>query len=280
MQIVRRLPSLKRAIARVKRQGKRIGFVPTMGAFHEGHLSLIRQARQENDFVVVSIFVNPLQFDRAADLLSYPRTLRKDVQAAKGAGCDLLFIPTAKEMYPPDFETAVTVEKLSRIFEGRSRPGHFRGVATVVTKLFNLVSPNVAYFGQKDAQQARIIEQLIQDLHFDIRLRILPTVRENDGLAISSRNCLLPSRARRSSGVLFRALQEGRRLIECGERRGSIVERQMRCRLKGVPGLTVDYVALVNPKTFTREHRVGPSTMGLVAVWINRVRLIDCMQLS
>ncbi|MBI3318192.1 MAG: pantoate--beta-alanine ligase, partial [Candidatus Omnitrophica bacterium] len=226
MKVIRRLNELRREIELLQKRGKTVGFVPTMGAFHEGHLSLIRRAAGETDAAVVSLFVNPIQFDEAKDLRSYPRPWRKDLRLAARAGAKLLFAPTAAEMYPPGFQTFVEVEKLGRLLEGQFRPGHFRGVATVVAKLFHLVQPDVAYFGQKDAQQARLVERMIRDLNFPVRLKVLPTLREKDGLPLSSRNRFLSSEARRSSRALAEALQEARRLIECDEPRASLVVRR------------------------------------------------------
>ena len=277
MRIVRDIPAVRRIIRQAKRNGKRIGFVPTMGALHEGHLSLIRRAREETDLVVVSIFVNPIQFNRASDLKSYPRTLAQDARLAAGAGAQILFAPSATAIYPPGFQTFVEAERLSRIVEGAFRPGHFRGVTTVVAKLFNLVQPDIAYFGQKDAQQSRIIRQMVRDLDFDIRLKIVPTVRETDGLAMSSRNKLLSSEARRSSRILFEALQQAKRLIECGERRRVVIERRMRQVIRRIPQAKIDYAAIVDAETFERVERIRGTVQILLAVWIGSVRLIDEM---
>lgn len=275
MPIVRGLPRLKAIIGDLKKKGRTIGFVPTMGALHEGHLSLIRQAAKENDFVVVSVFVNPIQFDRESDFSSYPRGLRSDARRAAEAGCDLIFAPSAGALYPPGFQTFVDVTRLSLPWEGRARPGHFRGVATVVAKLFNLVSPTRAYFGRKDAQQARLVQQLIEDLHFPVILRVRPTVRESGGLAMSSRNSLLsPSERRRASGI-FDALQEGGRLIKCGQRRGEAISRRMRVVLRRIPDVKIDYVAVVNPKTLEPLKTVRLPAAILAAVWMGGVRLID-----
>lgn len=275
MRIIRSVKALQAAIRRIKRKGETLGLVPTMGAFHEGHLSLIRRARAETDRVVVSLFVNPLQFNRHADLVSYPRVQRADAREAARAGVDILFIPTARSMYPPDFQTFVEVTRLSRPWEGRFRPGHFRGVTTVVTKLFHLVQPDHTYFGRKDAQQARIVQQLIRDLNFPIRLHLLPTRREKDGLAMSSRNRLLSSEARQSSRALFEALQEAQRLIKWGQRRASLLVRRMRARLRQVVGARIEYVAVVEPKTLLPVRRLKGTVWILMAVWVGKVRLID-----
>ena len=246
-----------------------------MGALHEGHLSLIRRARRESDVVVVSIFVNPTQFDRKADFQSYPKPFSHDARLARAAGTDLLFIPRSSAMYPPDFQTSVEVSALSRRWEGKARPGHFRGVTTVVTKLFHLVQPDIVYFGQKDAQQARIVKQLMKDLNVDIQLVVCPTVREADGLAMSSRNQLLSSEARRSSRVLFEALQEARRLVRYGEKRGPFLVGRMKNRIAQVPGVRIDYVTLVDPETLEPVEVIRKRAWALVSVWVGSVRLID-----
>ncbi len=275
MRVVRSLSSLRQAIRRAKRAGRKIGLVPTLGAFHEGHLSLIRRARQETDLVVVSLFVNPIQFDRKGDFRAYPRPVKEDARMAAKAGADLLFLPSAQAMYPPDFQTAVEVGRLSRRWEGAFRPGHFRGVATVVTKLFHLVQPEVAYFGEKDFQQSRIVQQMVRDLNLDLSLKILPTVREPDGLAMSSRNRLLSSSARRSSRGLFGALQEAAQLIEWGERRGELIVRRIRRKLQAIPGARIDYAAIVDPQTLEPVKRLKGEVRILLAVRFGPVRLID-----
>ncbi len=278
MRIIRHPAEIRRLTRRAKQQGKRIGFVPTMGALHEGHLSLIRKARGENRLVVVSIFVNPIQFNRASDLRSYPCTLQRDARLVAEAGADLLFVPSAKQMYPASFQTTVEISNLSRPWEGRFRPGHFRGVTTVVSKLFNLVQPDIVYFGQKDAQQARVVRQMIRDLNLDITLRVLPTVREPDGLAMSSRNQRLSTEARRSSRVLFQALQEATRLIQWGHRRENEIVRRMRQVIRSVPGTRIDYAAVVDPETLERMRRVRRPALILLAVWVGKIRLIDCCE--
>ena len=278
MKIVRQSAELRRLIRAAKRQGKRIGFVPTMGALHEGHLSLIRRARKETNLVVASLFVNPIQFDNRSDLRSYPRTLARDARLAAAAGCNLLFVPSAKEIYPPGFQTFVEVTDLSRRWEGKARPGHFRGVTTVVAKLFNGVQPDAAYFGQKDAQQARVVGQMIRDLGFDIRLVVMPTVREPDGLAMSSRNERLSPDERRAAAVLFESLQEGKRLIEWPLRRETGILRRMRSVIARADGARVEYAAVVDPETLEPMRRVKRPALLLLAVRIGKTRLIDCLE--
>ncbi len=278
LQTVRKVADLRRIVRRAKQRGKRIGFVPTMGALHEGHLSLIRRARKENDLVVASIFVNPIQFNNRADLRSYPRTLAWDTRLAAAAGCDLLFVPSAAEIYPSGFQTFVEVTQLTRRWEGTLRPGHFRGVTTVVAKLFNLVQPDIAYFGQKDAQQARVVGQMIRDLGLNLRLKVLPTVREPGGLAMSSRNQQLSLDERRSAKILFESLQEGKWLIECGLRRETEILRRMRARIRKIQGTRVEYLSVVDPETLEPMGRVKRPAMLLLAVRIGKTRLIDCRE--
>ena len=275
MRIVRSPAGLRQSLQTARRAGKSVGFVPTMGALHEGHLSLIRAARRENKLVVVSIFVNPIQFNNRKDLQAYPRPLAKDARLAGKAGADLLFAPSTRAIYPPGFQTFVEVTDLSRPLEGRFRPGHFRGVATVVAKLFNLVQPDSAYFGQKDAQQARVVRQLIRDLDFPVRLRVLPTVRERGGLAMSSRNTRLPTEHRRAARALFEALQSGKRLIECGLRREKEILRRIKRRLKQVRGLKVEYVSIVDPESFEQVRVIRRPVLILLACWLGKTRLID-----
>lgn len=251
------------------------GFVPTMGYLHEGHLSLIRRARVENDHVAVSIFVNPTQFGPHEDYNRYPRDLERDLRLLEPLQVDLVFVPSVEEMYPPGFQTWVIVEELSRPLEGASRPGHFRGVATVVAKLFNIVQPDRAYFGQKDAQQAVVIRRMVRDLNFPVEIVVCPTVREPDGLALSSRNTYLNPQERQAATVLFRALQAAKARYEAGERDGERLREAMREVLRGEPLARVDYVSVADPETLEELSRVeGPALLSL-AVYIGNTRLID-----
>jgi pantoate--beta-alanine ligase len=238
VKVVRAVPELRAAL-----EPGTIGLVPTMGAFHAGHLSLFRAAREECDTVVVSLFVNPAQFDSASDLERYPRDEERDVRLAEQAGIDVLFSPTVEELYPPEYQTWVEVEELSRPLEGRFRPGHFRGVATVCCKLFNLVRPRFAYFGQKDAQQVAVVRRMVRDLNLDVEIRVLPTVRDVDGLAVSSRNVLLSPAEREAAAALPRALATGD-------------PEQARALLNG---LDVDYLEIADfePRVLAGAVRVG-----------------------
>lgn len=251
------------------------GFVPTMGYLHEGHLSLIRRARAENDHVAVSIFVNPTQFGPHEDYNRYPRDLERDLRLLEPLQVDLVFVPSVEEMYLPGFQTWVIVEELSRPLEGASRPGHFRGVATVVAKLFNIVQPDRAYFGQKDAQQAVVIRRMVRDLNFPVEIVVCPTVREPDGLALSSRNTYLNPQERQAATVLFRALQAAKARYEAGERDGERLREAMREVLRGEPLARVDYVSVADPETLEELSRVEGSALLSLAVYIGNTRLID-----
>jgi pantoate--beta-alanine ligase len=259
----------------LRRKGVKIGLVPTMGALHEGHRSLIRAARQACDAVAVSIFVNPLQFGPLEDFDRYPRSLALDLRLCRSNGVDAVFIPRAQEMYPPGFETAVSVQRLTRRYEGLSRPGHFGGVTTVVTKLLNIVHPDKAFFGQKDYQQAVVVEQLAKDLDLDTEIVMRPTVREADGLALSSRNRHLSPEERKAATVLYRALSEGRELILAGERSVKKVEAAMARLIWVEPLARLDYLAVADPITLDEVRSVRGRVVLLLAVWIGKSRLID-----
>ena len=252
-----------------------VGLVPTMGALHEGHASLIRRARQETDFVVVSIFVNPTQFGPQEDLARYPRPFDRDVEICEHEGVDLVFHPTPVVVYPPQFSTYVEVHGLQDVLEGASRPGHFRGVATVVLKLLNIVQPDVTYFGQKDAQQFRIIEQMLADLNLAFELRMCPTVRESDGLALSSRNSYLDPAQRRSASVINQALEDVRGQIDAGERHAEPLIDRARSRIAAAPGARIDYVAVVDFVTFQPIGLLRGRVLVAVAVFFGQTRLID-----
>jgi pantoate--beta-alanine ligase len=255
------------------------GFVPTMGYLHEGHLSLVRRARAENDRVAVSVFVNPTQFGPHEDYARYPRDLERDLRLLEPLGVDLVFVPSVEEMYPPGFQTWVIVEEVSRPLEGASRPGHFRGVATVVAKLFNILQPDRAYFGQKDAQQTVVIRRMVQDLNIPVEIVICPTVREPDGLAMSSRNTYLNPEERRAATVLFRALQAAKARYEAGERDAERLREAMREVIRAEPLARIDYVSVAHPETLQELERVeGPALLSL-AVYIGTTRLIDNLML-
>jgi pantoate--beta-alanine ligase len=256
-------------------QGLRIGLVPTMGFLHEGHLSLIREARQQSDRVVVSIFVNPIQFGAGEDLDRYPRDFDRDVALVRQAGGDAVYAPTPEEMYPEGYATYVEVERLTDHLCGASRPGHFRGVATVVTKLFAAVKPHVAVFGQKDGQQAGVIRRMTRDLNLDVEVVTAPTVRESDGLALSSRNAYLDPAQRENAAVIYQALREAADLVASGERRPEAVTRAMRERIGARPGAEVEYAEVVSKDEFAPVPEISGEVMLAVAVRFGSTRLID-----
>ena len=275
--VVRVIAPLRKAVAGARRRGLSIGLVPTMGALHAGHLSLIQAARARTGFVVVSIFVNPTQFGPKEDLQRYPRPLERDLEMCGESGVDLVFHPEPALMYPPGYRTFVEVTGLQDVLCGASRPGHFRGVATVVLKLFNLVQPDVAFFGQKDAQQARLMQQMVRDLNVPVEVCVCPIMREPDGLALSSRNEYLDAQERQQATVLHRALQEARRRIEEGERDGEVLRRILAQRVASATGAVLDYVAVVDADSLAPVVRLsaGRSVLLALAVKFGGTRLID-----
>lgn len=275
MRLIKQARQMSLTAQALRRQGRTIGFVPTMGALHDGHLSLIRAARRQTHVVVVSIFVNPLQFGPGEDYERYPRDLQRDLNLAKAAGCDLVFAPHVSQMYPSGACTTVEVEGLSDQLEGASRPGHFRGVATVVAKLFNLVQPTIAYVGQKDFQQALIIQRMVKDLDLPVQVRLMPTVREADGLAMSSRNASLSVEERRQAPALYQALSTAKDHLRRGERSAQRISDSMREALEGFPLLRIDYLAVVNAKTLEPLTEARGSVTLLGAVHVGTTRLID-----
>lgn len=274
-QVIRSAKQMAAISRKLELQKKRVGLVPTMGALHEGHLSLVKAAKSQNDIVIVSIFVNPLQFGPHEDFRKYPRPILKDIAMAKSAGANVIFNPSANELYPEGFQSSVQVSMLSKRWDGASRPGHFDGVATVVALLFQLTRPTRAYFGQKDYQQARIIEQLIKDLRFPIRMMIMPIIREADGLAMSSRNAYLTPAQRQQAPVLYQALQLASEHIEAKEKRADIIIESMRKLISEAPASRIDYTAVVDAKTLEPVWRLRGRVAILLAAWIGDTRLID-----
>jgi pantoate--beta-alanine ligase len=264
----------------IKRRGKSIGFVPTMGCLHEGHLSLIRRARKENDVVIVSIFVNPIQFGPREDYKRYPRNLTGDIKLVKSSGGNIIFNPTVKSMYPKSFSTSVRVRGLTELLCGISRPGHFEGVTTVCTKLFNIVRPDVAYFGQKDYQQAAIIKRMAEDLNMGFKIKVLPIVREPSGLAMSSRNKYLFNKKRKEASIIYRTLKEAKRLIKSGEKNTARVKECIKDSLLKNPYIKIDYIAVVDPQTLMEQKRIASTVVIAIAVWMGGVRLIDNILVS
>jgi pantoate--beta-alanine ligase len=272
MFVVRMVAELKQARAAI---AEPVGFVPTMGYLHRGHLSLVEQAKKDNTSVVASIFVNPAQFCQQEDLAHYPRDEARDLNLLQNAGVDIAFLPSADEMYPPGFNTWVTVGGVTERLEGALRPGHFRGVATVCNKLFNMVAPKRAYFGQKDAQQVVVIKKMVADLDMNLEVVVLPTVREHDGLAMSSRNSFLTPAERKAAPVLFRALELARELYEKGETSASSLRATMQRLICAEPAAEIDYLSVADTKALEEMDIIRPPALVSLAVRLGRTRLID-----
>ncbi|MBN1504661.1 MAG: pantoate--beta-alanine ligase [Candidatus Eisenbacteria bacterium] len=280
MKTISKIAGMRRWSEAARAKGRRVAFVPTMGCLHEGHLSLVRKARREADLVVVSIFVNPLQFGPKEDFKRYPRNLRRDAGLARREGCDALFVPSPREMYPAGYRTRVTVEGTEEVLCGRSRPGHFSGVATVVLKLVNVVWPDVLLLGQKDAQQAVVIKRMLQDLNAGVRVVVCPTVREKDGLAVSSRNSYLSADERRRALGLSRSLFLARRLVRTGERRAAVIIAGMRKVLSEAGVTDVDYLEILDAAELTPLRRLDGDVLIAAAARVGRTRLIDNVRLK
>lgn len=280
MRIHKSIDDMRAASRAARLTGLRLGLVPTMGALHDGHLSLVRAAKAQCDVVVVSIFVNPLQFGPNEDLAKYPRTFERDCELLEREGIDFLFAPSAEEMYPADAVTFVTVEGLSDKLCGRSRPGHFRGVTTVVAKLFDIVEPDLAFFGQKDAAQATIIRRMVRDLDFAVEIMVSPIVRELDGLAMSSRNAYLSPQQRKSALVLYRSLAEVKRRFDQGERNAANLIEAGRHVLAQESAVRPDYLEIVDPDTLDPLPELNRPALVAVAAFLGSTRLIDNLLLS
>ena len=275
MRVVRDVAAVRAAVA----GSGRVGLVPTMGAFHEGHLSLIRAAREACDLVVVWLFVNPTQFNEASDLVAYPRDEERDAALAAESGADILFAPDVDTVYPRGFATTVTVSGVADVLEGVQRPGHFAGVATVVAKMLNMVGPQVAYFGAKDAQQVAVVRRMVADLDIPTRIEVLPIVREADGLAMSSRNVRLDPGERRSAAALHRGLVAARSAVALGERNPAALARGIEAELTAV-GIDPEYVAVVDPDTFTPVDTIAGPTLIALAARVGSTRLIDNIEVA
>ncbi|EGK8035038.1 pantoate--beta-alanine ligase [Campylobacter upsaliensis] len=274
MQIINDIKDLKNIIKKWKNQGLSIGYVPTMGYLHEGHLSLIKKA-SKNDKIIVSIFVNPMQFGVNEDLATYPRDLERDAKLCENEGVAVLFTPSVEQMYPKGFSSYVDMDSLTDKLCGAKREGHFRGVCTILMKFFHLITPDVAYFGQKDAQQCAVVKHMVEDLNLDLEIEICPIIREKDGLAKSSRNVYLNEAERKAALVLSRAIFLGENLIQKGERESKIILQAMREELQKESLARIDYIELVNPKTMEHLERIEDSALGALAVYIGKTRLID-----
>jgi pantoate--beta-alanine ligase len=276
MEIINRRQRMASIARKVRREAKTVGFVPTMGALHAGHLKLVEEARQRCDIVIVSIFVNPAQFNVTSDLEKYPRDLTADAALLAEYDVDYVYAPEEDEIYPEGFSTYVTVEGLTDTLEGESRPGHFRGVTTVVTILFNTVRPDFAFFGQKDAQQVAVIKRMTRDLGFETEIVVVPIVREESGLAMSSRNTLLSEDDHKKAAIIIEALREAKLAFKKGERNAADLTQTVRNRIETEPGTEIDYIAVVDRETLQPVEKVGDDeTLIAAAVAIGGVRLID-----
>ncbi len=280
MKVITSISKIRSIITNAKLQKRSIGFVPTMGALHEGHLSLFRRCREENDCVVVSIFVNPLQFAPMEDFASYPREQKRDIFLTKKENIDIVFHPSVKEIYPKSFLTNVRVEKITETLCGKFRPGHFQGVATVVAKLLNIVTPDILYLGQKDAQQCVVIQQMVHDLDFPVKVKVLPTIRERDGLAMSSRNKYLTERQRRQAPIIYKSLCLAEEKILAGERRPSYITAMMQKTIEDNSSAKIDYIDCVDAKTLEPLKTLKGKVLIALAAWFGGARLIDNIMLQ
>jgi pantoate--beta-alanine ligase len=275
MKVAKTIEAVRELVTAVRQKGKKIGFVPTMGALHIGHISLIEAAVKKCDFVVVSIFVNPTQFAPSEDFEKYPRPIDNDLQICKKAGVDVVFAPTPRQIYPAENLTWVNVEKLTENLCGLSRPGHFRGVTTICCKLFNIVAPDIAFFGQKDAQQAIIIKKMVADLNLPLNIEICPTIREKNGLAVSSRNQYLTKDQKKQAALIYKALQKSRQLINQKTTDSKTIIAEMRKILQETDAIDIEYVNIVDAENLQNIEQIAGKVLIAVAVKIGPARLID-----
>ncbi|RLA90823.1 MAG: pantoate--beta-alanine ligase [Deltaproteobacteria bacterium] len=275
MEIIKNVKEMQKKASQAKKQGKKICFVPTMGFFHEGHITLMREGRKLADILAISIFVNPTQFSQGEDLDVYPRDLKGDIEKIKDIGVDWVFAPSASEMYPEGFQSYVIVEKVTRNLCGKFRPGHFRGVATICLKLFNIIKPDLAVFGEKDFQQLVTIKQMVKDLNLDLKVIGVPTVREKDGLAMSSRNIYLTPNERKKALAIFRSLKEANEMFKKGERKAIPIIKHVREILEKENGISIDYVQICDINTIEDIDKIDKKALLAVAVRIGSARLID-----
>lgn len=280
MRVIEYINDLKAVIRSKKREGKTIGFVPTMGYLHEGHISLANVSVSENDFTIMSIFVNPTQFGPREDFAKYPRSMEKDTVMAEKAGVDVIFAPSAAEIYPNGYKTYVNVEEITDTLCGESRPGHFKGVATVVAKLFNIVEPDKAYFGQKDAQQAAVIKRMVRDLNMNVEITTCPIIREKDGLAMSSRNTYLSQGERRAAVILSRSLFEAEALIKSGERSSEKIISNMFGMIAAEKLADIDYIKIVDAQDLSDVSLIDKKVLIALAVKFGNTRLIDNVEVE
>lgn len=275
LKVISSVSRMRSFVAAARDKNKTVGFVPTMGYLHEGHLSLLRQAKQDSDKVIVSIFVNPAQFGPKDDFRRYPRDFKRDESILRAMGVDVVFYPGIEAIYPKEYLTYVNVEKITSGLCGVSRPGHFRGVTTIVTKLFNIVNPDIAYFGQKDFQQAKVIQRMVRDLNMPVKIKVMPIVREEDGLATSSRNTYLNKFQRSDAVVLYYSLMDTKALIKEGERNTRTIIKFIRDKIRQIKSARIDYIQIVDAKSLEKIDRISGKVLIALAVWFGRTRLID-----
>jgi len=275
MKVANTIASVRKHIAAARRAGKSISLVPTMGALHIGHISLIKAARKKTDFVVVSIFVNPTQFGPKEDFKKYPRPIKKDLQICKEGGVALVFNPSVREIYHSENLTSVNVERITEPLCGRCRPGHFRAVATICAKLFNIVQPDIAFFGQKDAQQAIVIKQMVTDLDMPLKIVVCPTIREPDGLAVSSRNKYLNSRQKKQALCLYESLQKAKKMVKSGITDTAKIIKQMKEIIRKAGPAKIDYIEIIDARTLEKVKKIDRKVLIALAVKISPARLID-----
>jgi len=280
MEVIKKISKMKEISKNWRREGLKIAFVPTMGFLHEAHLSLVRKAKELGDKTVVSIFVNPLQFGPKEDYKEYPRDTKRDLELLKNEGVDAVFIPEPEEMYPPDFQTYVEVTKLTTGLCGAFRPGHFKGVTTVVLKLFNIINPDIVVFGEKDYQQLQVIRQMVKDLNMDTEIVAHPTVREEDGLAMSSRNIYLSSDERKSATSLYKALLLAKKLISEGEKDPQKIKKEMEKFIHSFPFTRVQYIEFIDPVNLEPVKEINKPVLCALAVFVGKARLIDNMLIN
>ncbi|MDF2954088.1 MAG: Panthothenate synthetase [Thermodesulfobacterium sp.] len=280
MEVIKKISKMKEISKNWKREGLKIAFVPTMGFLHEAHLSLIRKAKELGDKTVVSIFVNPLQFGPKEDYKEYPRDTKRDLELLKNEGVDAVFIPEPEEMYPSDFQTYVEVTRLTTGLCGAFRPGHFKGVTTVVLKLFNIINPDIAVFGEKDYQQLQVIRQMVKDLNMNTEIVAHPTVREEDGLAMSSRNIYLSSDERKSATSLYKALLLAKKLISEGEKDPQKIKKEMEKFIHSFPFTRVQYIEFIDPVNLEPVKEINKPVLCALAVFVGKARLIDNMLIN
>jgi pantoate--beta-alanine ligase len=280
MEIIRSPKRMQKTCIRLKQEGETIGFVPTMGYLHEGHLSLMRIAKRKSDVLVVSIFVNPTQFGPQEDFKRYPRDFKRDKKLLRDVGCSFLFSPSIKDMYPVGYKTHVEVCDSAKVLEGTSRPGHFKGVTTIVAKLFNIVQPDIAVFGQKDAQQAVVLKKMVADLNYGIKILIAPTIRGKNGLALSSRNSYLSVEERNQAAVLYQALNLAKKMVESGKRDSGKIKNRMKKLILGMPKAKIDYIAMNDWETLEPLKKLKGEVLISLAVRFGKTRLIDNIKMK